>query len=74
MNQFKDLSEVTMKSVICMIGVFLGIYIILFYDVFSFFAQSWFLVASIVLSVIMVLLIFIIHPIQSKNKGDNNEI
>lgn len=62
-----------MKSVICMIGIFLGIYIILYYDIFSFFAQSWFLTASIVLSIIMVLIALFIYSPQKK-KGDNNEI
>ncbi|MBQ8750924.1 MAG: hypothetical protein IJZ30_04745 [Alphaproteobacteria bacterium] len=64
-----------MKSVICMMGVFLGVCIILYYDIFSFFAQSWALTASIVLSAIMVLIALFIYPNQQKKKnGGNNEI
>ena len=42
-----------MKSVLGMIVVLIGLYIVIYFDIFGFFAQKWFLIVSISAAAIM---------------------
>lgn len=63
-----------MKSVAGMILVFIGLYIILYGDVFSFFAQSsvtYFAIGSIF--ILLILALFVLGLPKIKNGGGSND-
>ncbi len=62
-----------MKSIIGMIVVFIGLYIILYYDIFGFFAQSWVFYFSIILAIVMTLIAFVLLKHLEKVKGGKND-
>ena len=62
-----------MKYIIGMIVVFLGLYIILYYDVFGLFAHSWIFSFSIILACLMTLIAFILIKYLEKTKGGKND-
>ncbi len=64
-----------MKSVIGMIVVFIGVYIVVYYDIFGFFAQKWFFIFSMC-SIAVTLLIAAVTlglPFNRKRGGQNDK-
>ena len=62
-----------MKYIIGMIVVFVGLYIILYYDVFGLFAHSWVFNLSIILAVTMTLTAVILLKYLEKTKGGKKD-
>ena len=64
-----------MKSVIGMIVVFIGLYIVIYFDIFGFFAQKWFLYLSgtmVVISLLAALIVFG-SPFTRKRGGQDDK-
>ena len=61
-----------MKYIIGMVVVFCGLYIILYYDMFSFFAQPWLLKFTIILDIILTLLAIAVIVYLRKKRGGKN--
>lgn len=64
-----------MKSVISMIVVFIGLYIVIYNDIMSFFAQKWFLLFAGIFAITMLIIAIIVlgSPFKIKKRGDHNE-
>lgn len=62
-----------MKSVFGMIVVFIGLYIVIYFDIFGFFAQKWFLILSGSTVIIMLGVTFVTlgSPFHRKRGGKN---
>lgn len=64
-----------MKSVFGMIVVFIGLYIVIYFDIFGFFAQKWFLIVSASAAIIMLGVAFVVlgNPFKRKRGGENEK-
>ncbi len=63
-----------MKSVLGMIVVFIGLYIILSSDILSFFAQKWFMIFAVVAVIASLLAALFVFGLPfMKKKGENHE-
>ncbi|MCM1323638.1 MAG: hypothetical protein NC218_05710 [Acetobacter sp.] len=58
-----------MKSVFSMIVVFIGVYIVIYFDIFGFFAQKWFLIVAFSAAVTMLLVALVVLGSPFKKKG-----
>lgn len=58
-----------MKSVFSMIVVFILVYIVIYFDIFGFFAQKWFLIFSICSVVLMLITALVMLGSPFKKKG-----
>lgn len=63
-----------MKSVFGMIVVFIGLYIVVYFGIFGFFAQKWFLILSGSSVIIMLGVAFFVlgSPFRRKEGGKND--
>lgn len=64
-----------MKSVFGMILVFIGVYIVIYFDIFGFFAQKWVFIFSISSVVVMLIIaLFLLgSPLKRKRGGQDDE-
>ncbi len=62
-----------MKSILGTIIIFFGIYIILYFDIFGFFAQTWVFYIALGLALFMLLLAFVVLRKPLKKKGGQND-
>lgn len=62
-----------MKSILGTIIIFLGLYIILYFDIFGFFAQSWMFYIALGLVLFMLVLAFVVLRKPLKKKGGQND-
>ena len=63
-----------MKSVLGMIVVFIGLYIVVYFDIFGFFAQKWFLIFSGAAAVIMLCIaLAVLGAPFNRKRGGNDE-
>ena len=62
-----------MKSIFGTIIIFIGLYIMLYFDIFGFFAQSWVLVSAVGLVLFMLILAVFVIGIPKKEKGGQND-
>lgn len=64
-----------MKSVFGMIVVFIGVYIVVYFDIFGFFAQKWFFIFSIcsVMVSLVAALIMLGSPFKRKRGGQDDK-
>lgn len=64
-----------MKSVLGMILVFIGVYIVIYFDIFGFFAQKWFLIFSLSSIVIMLIIALIVlgSPLKRERGGQDDK-
>lgn len=64
-----------MKSVLGMIMVFIGLYIVIYFDIFGFFAQKWFFIISICSVVIMLITALVVLgvPLKRKRGGQDDK-
>lgn len=62
-----------MKSVVGMIVVFLGLSVILYYNIFGLFAQSWMLYFSLILTAIMLIIVACRYGLPFHKKGESND-
>ncbi len=63
-----------MKSVLGMIVVFIGLYIVIYFDIFGFLAQKWFLIVSAGAAVFMLGVALVVFPPSlGRKKGGKDE-
>lgn len=62
-----------MRSVFGTIIIFIALYIILYFDIFGFLAQSWVLYTAIGLVFVMLILALFILGLPGKKKGGHND-
>lgn len=64
-----------MKSVLGMIVVFIGVYIVVYFDIFGFFAQKWVLIFSLTAVVVSLLAALVVFgtPFTRKRGGQDDK-
>ncbi len=64
-----------MKSVLGMIVVFIGLYIVIYSDILGFFAQKWVLAFSVSLAIFMLIVAVVVLGLPfSKKKGGEDDV